>query len=236
MAPGENGFCLQISEKEAKELGLQQGKEYEVLGENGVIVFREKLAQRELEADARIFELMKKKSLSERVEGKFEKLLNEKELERFKQLLSEEKIIAFKLSDKYRKAVYKIAPEKKKESEQAEAKEKPIEEYSVETDGFLVVKNEERAKRLSEQLKEQIQGGKIRGLKSFDGHFYIAETALLEKYNDFALAIIKANKSIALQELAQKTGISRMLTKIVCEFLKEDGEIIERRKQIYQLV
>ncbi len=235
-------FFLAFSEQEAGELGLETGKEYDLgRAKQGIWVLSEKQGQEkpvQMEAidDARIFDLLAKKNLSERVEGKFEKQLNEKELERLKQLLEEGKIIAFRLNEKYKKAVYKIAPEKKKESENANAPEKPIEEYSIDTDGFLVVKNEERAKRLSEELQGQIKGGKIKGMRSFDSHFYIIETALLEKYFGETCAIIKNSKSIILPELSQKLGISRMLARIVCEFLKEDGEIIEKRKEAYQIV
>jgi len=236
-------FSLSLSEREAMELGLEAEKEYELnKARDGIWVLSQKQSEKkepviiEPVIDGKIIELMKRKSLSERVEGKFEKLLNEQELIVFKKMLAEGKIIAFKLSDKYKKAVYKIALEKNKESESTATKEKPIEEYDLEKDGFLVVKNEERAKRLSEELKEEIKQGKIRGIKSFDGHFYIIESSLLEKYSDDTCTVIKANKSILLPELAQKLSVSSLLAKIVCEFLKEDGEIIEKRKESYQLV
>jgi len=229
-----------------------------------VLVQKEVQKPNENPLDAKILKMVKEKSLQERVEGKFEGLLEKEELARFKELLAEGKIVAFKLSPKYKKAVYKTkddaegknpkgregAKEKNlgtgekaagknlciKESESFDAKEKRVDQYSFEKDGFLVFKNNTRAKHLSNQYKKEIEEGKIRGIKSFDGQFYIAENALYQKYRDKALAFVKVEKGIDSKKLAEKLGVSKILAKIVCEFLKEEGEIIEKRKDQFQAI
>ncbi|MCX6799017.1 MAG: hypothetical protein NTW59_02895 [Candidatus Diapherotrites archaeon] len=202
--------------------------------------------------DKRIFELLAKKKLSERVEGTFEKLLGKAEQQRLQQLLKEGSVVAFKLSTKYKKAVYKTREELEskgdrgkasaakehapKESESAAAKEKPIEEYCLEKDGFLVCKNEDRARMLSDQHKKEIEAGEIKGLKDFSGLFYIIENSLYLKYREQAFAVIKAANQISLQGLAAKMKISALLARIVCEFLKDEGEIIEKRKDQFKAI
>ena len=100
----------------------------------------------------------------------------------------------------------------------------------------MVIKNEQRAKKVSEELRQQIQDGKIRGIKSFDGLFYVIEDSLYQKYRQQLLQIINVNKKILLGERARKLGVSEMLCKIICEFLKDEGEIIEKRKESYHCV
>lgn len=123
-----------------------------------------------------------------------------------------------------------------KESESFDAEEKRADEYSLQKDGFIVFKNSENAKILSVKLKEDIEGGKIRGIKGFDGFYYISENDLYLKHRGRVLDTIKAEKGILLEKIAEKTGISKMLAKIVCEFLKDEGELIEKRKDSFQAI
>ncbi len=124
----------------------------------------------------------------------------------------------------------------RKESESVDAREKRHDQYSLEKDGFLIFKNPENAKILSQRFKEDIEDGNIRGIKSFDGFFYIAETKLYEKYRGKALSAIKAEEGIDSKKLAEMLGVSKTLGKIVCELLKDDGEIIEKRKDSFQAI
>ena len=41
---------------------------------------------------------------------------------------------------------------------------------------------------------------------------------------------------MTIEELAQKINYSKLLTKIICEFLKEEGEILEKRKGQYAYI
>jgi len=236
----EKDFVLKLSEKELDELGISTDSEFEIIkGKKGLYILLEKeLTETEKQGrlDKKIFSLIKEKPLKERVEGKFESLLNKEELKRFRQLLKEKKVIPFKLSKKYSKAVYKLPEAKKKESECKGAKEKPIEEYSLEKDGFIVVKNEERAKKLSRDLEQQVKEGTIKGIRSFDGFFYIIESPLYEKYREVILKLIEASETIPLEQITESVNISPILSKIVCELLKDEGEIIEKRKNLFEFV
>ena len=123
-----------------------------------------------------------------------------------------------------------------KQSESFDADEKRVDEYSLQKDGFLVFKNSENAKILSVKLREDIEGGKIQGIKGFDGFYYIAENDLYLKHRVRVLDAIKSEKGILLEKIAEKAGISKMLAKVVCEFLKDEGEVIEKRKDSFQAI
>ncbi len=239
----DSEFLVSLSESEFAGSGLDESKEYDLIrAKKGVWVLAEreeaivkKTGSEGKEAEEKVMAKLASKSLSERVEGKFEKLLSKPELEAFKRMLGEGSVIAFKLSPKYKKAVYKIQAEKK-HSESMDAGEKVIEDYSLEKDGFLVVKNEERVKKICSQYSERIGDGGLKGLKCFDGFFYIVENDLYEKYRKRAVGLIEGSRSLPLEKIAESLDVSKTLAKIVCEFLKDEGEIIEKRKETYEYI
>ncbi len=294
-----DGFALLVPQQMFKELGLDQKACYELArAKEGiwVLVKEEKLDEMkrrekpvaENPLDKKIFALLKKKDLKDRVEKRFETFLSKEALVRFGELLKEGKVIAFRLSPKYKRAVYKTREEieknvkmngetgnensenenpkgenktgvgkvqgkkepetigtgkkepetigtGKKESESFNAKEKRPDEYTLEKDGFLVFKNAENAKILSIKLKKEIDDGKIRGIKSFDGFYYIVQNELYQKYRTGVLSAIK-EKANGVAGIGEQIGISKMLAKVVCELLKYEGEIIEKRKDKFQTI
>ncbi|HLD59309.1 MAG TPA: hypothetical protein VI977_06810 [archaeon] len=237
-----------LSKEQLKELGLNENLDFEITKiKQGILIFAEKEPAVEtpkaqasdietLEIDSKIFGFLSEKKLSERVEGKFEKFLNAKELARFKELLKEGRVFAFKLSEQYKKPVYKIAPQKTKETEKPSLEQKPMEQYCLETDGLMVCTDKAKAEKLSFELRDAIKSAQISGIKSFDGNYYIVETELLQKYKPVVSGAIKSGKKISLEEISKRLGISKILARVVCEFLKDDGEIIEKTRDLYQFV
>lgn len=185
--------------------------------------------------EEKILSLLEKKPYSDRVEGMFESFLFKDELPVLQKMLADKKIEKFKLSDKYKKPIYRIV-ELRKDSENPSAIQKNVEDYSLEKDGFLVVKNELRAKSLSQELEKDIKDNKIRGIKSFDGFFYIADNSLVLKYTPRMIEFLKNAKSANSDIISKALNISPTLTHILCEFAKEDGVLIEKRKDLYAYI
>ena len=237
----DKGVALILTDKELLETALNTDKEYDIVNaQQGAWLLWEKEAgkkdSKQVELEEKIIGLIKSKKLSEKVEGKFEEELSKEELPVFKQMLEEGKIIAFKLSEKYKKAVYKLAPEKKKESENFGAPKKNIEDYSLEKDGLMVIKNENRAKKIAYEQKDNIKGGKLKGIKSFDGYSYLIEEALYQRHREHILASMQASKKTTLEALCKSINISKTLGRIAIEFLKEEGELIEKKKEDYEYI
>ena len=236
-----NEFVMAFSQDEFNELGLDPTKEYKLLNvKKGVWVLTEEGFAKEKKLDdagEKIISLLRKKRLNERVEGKFEKYLNEKEMVKFNELLKNGVIEKFKLSQKYKKAVYQLREEKDEGKEKVyEEKEKPLDQYSLQKDGFIIVRNEEKVKKLSNELSARIKNNEVMGIKSFDGNFYIIEAALYEKKANSILDFLRKKKSAYLSELSKELNLTKTLANIVCEFLKDDGSVIEKRKELYELV
>jgi len=261
-----NGLEIALSRKESTELGLLEGKRYgiEKAGGGRWLIFEAGKKEGEKArspaganaslkgtaeesdsyAEQAVLAKLNKADLKERVEGKFEESLGKEEKEALRRLVEKGLVVKFRLNEKYKKPVYKTgeeAEERKKAKEEkakksSEAVEKPVEEYCIETDGYLACRDASKAKALSIELREQIENGEIRGTKGFDGYFYVVENALYEKHRAKALKAIEAEKGIGPEGIAEKLGISRLLARIVCELLKEDGDIIEKRKDQFQAV
>ncbi len=258
----KNGeFCILLSVREFNELGFDPNKEYGIVkAKDGIWLLTEaglkKPSNEFSEVDARIFNLLEKKDLKERVEGKFEKCLNEKELKRFNELLKQGGVIKFKLSKNYTKAIYKSRAENEREENkkgrgsddkriaipmpnvagQRGNAGMPAASLDLDEKGYLVIRNEVEAKKLSAELTERTKRGEIKGMKSFDGNYYVI---LTELYGDLAKKIVnhmEKKKTAQLDEIANDLKIDKTLAKIVCEFLMEDGSLSEKRKGLYQYV
>jgi len=193
------------------------------------------------EEKIKVLELIASGNLSNLVEGKFEEKLSEKEKKAFEELQKEGKIFVFKLNESYKKGVYRIKEDEpiageKKESENFFAKEKPTNEYTLEADGFIIFQGKENAYSASQQFGMQIKEGLLKGIKSFDGNYYLIETRLLGNYIQKIVLVFAAKKNLSAEELAQNINASKQLTKVICEFLKEEGQILEKKKGIYQYI
>ncbi|MCX6801159.1 MAG: hypothetical protein NTZ73_03145 [Candidatus Diapherotrites archaeon] len=260
MAKLENGKLI-LNEEETEF--LKEGKEYSLIPNNeGIFLLidkeiegKEKQKEKKIDGLAeekeQVIGLVKKeKNLGELVEGKFERRLNEKQKKALLQSVAEGKIFVFKLNESYQKGVYRVRDEGagegkgnteeiskiKKEIEERAGIEKDQKEYSLEKDGILVVRNDETVRQFCMENEREIKEGKLRGVKSFDGNYYIMEGWLLNRIMKKALESFKKNPNQKLEELAKNIKTSKVFTKAVCEFLKEGGELLERRREQYYLI
>ncbi len=187
----------------------------------------------------KIIGLLRKAPPRDRMEGWFEKKLSPEERKKFAEMLARGEVVRFKSSEVFRKALYTL-PKKIVKPTQTPRKfentEKPFQDFTLEKDGFLVVKNEERAKALSEELMDSIKAGEIKGTRAFTGEFFIIYTDLLEGTEAKVLDEIKKSKSARLSELVEKLVLTPTLARIALEFLKEEGQVIEKRKDFYQYI
>ncbi len=246
---------LAFSDNEFSSAGLKLSDEYELLRvKEGVWVLLAKPAtakpKGEDEATKRIFSLLRRKSLSERVEGSFEELLNAGELKRFNELLLEGAIEKFRLSQKYKKAVYRIpsGSGKTATAQATQAKQqvaaKPAHAAALQTDetaelekkGFAVIKGELDARQFSAAHEEQLRCGELVGLHSFDGNFYVIKPAVYEKTASKVLDFLKAKKIASANEAASALNLDPVVVKITCNFLMENGDITEKKRDHYKYI
>jgi len=238
---------------------LTEGHEFELIpNQKGVFLLIEKEAIKENketqqlktkkplstdEEKQQVIGLIRKGRLSDLVEGKFESTLNEKQKKALLELVATQQVFVFKLNETYKKGVYRVKDDtkteenrEKKESEDFNAKEKSFEEYTLEKDGFLVIRSKEGASSASFEHEKQIREGHLKGIKSFDGNYYLIQTDLLDNYINKILLSMSQKNIQSIEELASTNKISKLLVRIICEFLKDEGELMEKKKETYQYI
>jgi len=243
----EKGFSLDFSAQEVQSLGLSPAREYEVSrAKPGVFLLTEgkekKACSPEKELEEKLLKKLSSAQLSERVEGKFEESLNEKERDCFKRLREAGGIVPFKLSDKYKKAIYKTKLEIESNAPIAKQgwEHKPkggiVEAFSLEKDDFTVTRNESKARQLSREFSDQIRKKEVFGVKSFGGEYFVIKKELYDKHSQEILKYIGENSPVNADALSDALNLKKPLVRAVCEFLKEEGEITEKRKELYAYV
>ena len=249
----DSEFILRVSAKEAKDAGLSKDREYEICrATEGVWVLVERKgethkkgnsAKKEDNASERILSMIGELPLSERVEGKFEKTLGKEALQAFNSLLKEGKIEKFRLNPSYKKAVYQL-PKTGNSPNSPAAPQNPPKVNAQKEDGtltlgdegYMVISNEPAARKFSMDNEEKIKRKEIRGTRSFDGGFYIISAELYDGQMPKLLQRIKKERVVNVEELSRAMKMEPVLAKIICEFLREEGELIERKKGFYEYV
>ncbi|MFH0970793.1 MAG: hypothetical protein V1776_05030 [Candidatus Diapherotrites archaeon] len=191
--------------------------------------------------EGKVLRLMQTHKTPDLVEGRFERLLSNEELSAFNVLRSQGKITIQKSSPHFDKGIYQIATSDKMSpilsvELNSFIPEKPVEEYSLIRDGFQVLRTEGAAKAASYDLADRIKAGEIKGIKSFDGFYYIVLNSLLQKSTPITLSCIQRHKKVDLASISCETNIPPVLSRIVLEFAKEDGVVIEKQKNIFAFV
>ena len=102
--------------------------------------------------------------------------------------------------------------------------------------GFMVIKNEMLARRMGEELAEGLKSGNVRGMKSFDGNFYIIDNELYKKHTGKVLDFLRERGTADIQEISNSVGLGIELTKAISEFLREDAEIVEKSRNVYKYI
>ena len=177
----------------------------------------------------KIAKLLNDKNLTfqDKVEGNFEKLLNKTDLVIFNEMIEDKEIELFKLSSKYKKGVYQLALHKSNLSKM---------DFSIFTiNKYIILKQPEDAKKFSGDNKDSIKDGKIIGIKSFDGYYYVIYKDLFQdvKTKLFALNLKDA---FSIDFLISKLSFSEELLKVAIEILKDEGLILEKRKDSYEFI
>ena len=248
------GKNIILNQEEATLVG--EGKEYEFIpNDKGIFLMIDKDHLKEKEGKQvcvsvpaleeekqQVIGLIKSTRLSDLVEGKFEVLLNEGQKKALLQLVTTGKVFVFKLNETYKKGVYRVKEDsveekkEKKESEYLDAPEKPFDKYTLEADGFLIIKGKDSAQKASYEYEKQIKEGHLRGIRSFDGNYYLLQTSLLDEYLKKIVISFGTNNTQSIEELAKSIKASLTLTRIICEFLKDEGELMERKKGQYTYI
>jgi hypothetical protein len=192
---------------------------------------------------SKVLRLIQSHQAHELIEGRFEQLLSSEELKAFEELRAQGKVVVFKSNPRFDKGIYRIVQGSTSFPSPspsmvplAPIAERSMDEYSLVGDGFQVLRTEGAAKAASFDLDERIRGGEVKGIKSFDGFYYLIENELLQKHTSRIIGIISSQKKMDLPSISAQLALPIILARIVLEFAKEEGSIIEKQKNLFAYV
>ena len=187
---------------------------------------------------------------SERTSANVAKQLNEKEKETLSALEKKGLINLFK-GKKYPNGVYNINDavypllkntklESKTESTKASvpSASAPVCRDSLcallMKQGYLVIRDTQEAKDLSEKLKAEMKSGLVIGIKGFDGVFYVVTKSYLSDVSKIILDTLK--EAADVKTITQNTKLETDAVSAVLHHLAESGDVIEKKRGVYVVV
>lgn len=253
-----NKLIAEIPPEVAATLGVKPGDDVDffVMKEKGMVIVS-RAAKPETKAEAP--KAAEKRKLTDREVGILKRINNikswnrtlaviNKELTRYEKaifdyLLKNKVIFAYKkegkelygISKEYLEYVIgKALPEKKKEeTKKEEGPERDPLLSKLEKEGFLILENEGQAKELNLRLKSEKREGSVKGIRGFDKKYYVITA---DKLADLEKRLPKViGKGRPLKEIAAELKLSEGLCKAAIELMREDGKVIEKRRDVYAL-
>lgn len=167
------------------------------------------------------------------------KMLNQRELLLIKELEKKGFVNVFK-GRKYAEGVYNISDRiysilhshsRTKESAQKTDESDKLSQLNKR--GYVIL-NEKEAFANMERIRESIKNGIAKGLKGFDGNYYLVDSKFFSDNGRKILKVLDKDRSI--NEIAKALKMDEEAVKTLLVFLAESGEVIEKRKGIYTAV
>ena len=108
-------------------------------------------------------------------------------------------------------------------------------EQQVMQKGYAVLDEENEAKRISKVLEKEIKSGEVFGIRGFDHKFYVVSTSYLKQHSAGVTSLL-ASASLTLGEIASQMKLPDKACTALLMVMKESGDIIEKRRGVYQAV
>lgn len=110
-----------------------------------------------------------------------------------------------------------------------------VERNRKELPAFLIIDNEIEAREFSRQYENQIKEKILTGVRSFDKKFYIIRNDYFDELSKKIISLIKKNE-MKLEDICLELKTPK--EPILCTLLvmKENGDVIERRKDYFKLL
>lgn len=101
--------------------------------------------------------------------------------------------------------------------------------------GWLIISDLREAEQFSSQLKSSGFSANVKGIRGFDGRFYVATMRFLYSAYEKIKPLLQKKKEMHLSEISQLSGLEPEAAMVVLHILSESGEIIEKKRDLYCL-
>jgi bifunctional DNA-binding transcriptional regulator/antitoxin component of YhaV-PrlF toxin-antitoxin module len=221
----------EIPQEVVEALKIKAGDEIEFkpVYDNVVLLTPSKEAKEESKSELskEKIELLKKVNSIKHYDRTYDKIvkgLNTKEKEIFDELLKNDVLFKYKRSGKEL-----IGIDKNYFKYIIEQKDDLIEKLVK--DGCIVIEEQSKIKALTDRIKSEKLN--VRGIRGFDKRYYIMSQEKLSEIEDKLEKILTKEKM--LKTISAELGLPEDLCKAAIEILREDGKIVERKKNTYVL-
>ncbi len=146
------------------------------------------------------------------------------------------------------KRIYELARavkgEKREKMEKAEEKKQERKPAAVDSDdpeqileqrGYLIVERERDVKAISDRLYRKVKNGEIMGVRGFDKRFYLARKGFYSALSERIERTMKGKKAQSVREIAEQAKVKEDECAVVLNLMREEGEVLEKKKGVYQL-
>ncbi len=193
---------------------------------------------------------------ADRTAAKVGGLLNEQEKKILQGLMGKRVVWVFKGAYSIDRGVYekflmgtRARPEQQKRQEaEAGTEEAPaaaaqllpikVENENIERlekEGFVVLQTQPEAMSLSAVLEDSIRSGKVLGIRAFNKKFYIVLRSFFEKNSGKVIKELKQGPR-KVEEVAKNAGLDEDGVRAMLYLLSEQGDVSERRKDVFTLI
>lgn len=100
---------------------------------------------------------------------------------------------------------------------------------------YMITDSMERAKEVLGQLESEVKEGNVVSVRGFDKKIYITTRETMDTVGSKVVASLE-NNEMKLGEIASVCGEEEGLIRTVLEILRESGDVLEKRKEVYALV
>ncbi|MFA5077586.1 MAG: hypothetical protein WC488_04125 [Candidatus Micrarchaeia archaeon] len=101
--------------------------------------------------------------------------------------------------------------------------------------GWMVISNPRDAEQFSFNLKNSGFSMNVKGVRGFDGRFYVATNAFVYAAYSKVQAVLAKKSEMGLAEIAQLTGLEPEAVLVVLRILAESGEVLEKKRDLFCL-
>jgi transcription initiation factor IIE alpha subunit len=105
----------------------------------------------------------------------------------------------------------------------------------LETDGFVVLPTDAEASSLSVAVEDSIRSGKVLGIRAFNKKFYIILRTFFDKNSSRVIKELKEGPK-SVRDMVKDTGLNEDAVRSILYLLSEQGDVSERRKDIFTLI
>ncbi|MEM2974181.1 MAG: hypothetical protein QW112_00945 [Candidatus Micrarchaeia archaeon] len=249
------GLAAIIPEELSKKLGLQEGQEV-IVKESKFGIFinplRKRIPPTFSKDEVKVIDMLSAMKFAERTQENVNKVLGPVERKILAGLIEKGAVNLFR-SQKYREGVYNIKDDvysiikKSKETTVAapaaperaqEKRSEPAEETDpirrLERQGYVVIDEQNEARRLSEEVASRGKKKDVIGIRGFDKKYYILKASFYSKNQQKVKSALKEGKK-SVDQIAAETGLDRQACIGILALLNEAGDVVEKRKGFFIL-